>query len=216
MIIGGRRVLAACVLLGLSGIFGQWMQKTSVPTEGPFRVSLPFVRGEWEGNPYDLGSLIAGDVGPAITRQYRFQGGSPINLLILQNRRNHLPSVCYQGLGWRLADEGDLTSPSGTYRMAGLLGHNDSESEILVYYGVHVGDRIIKDGVLLKYAEVKQTLVQRDPDQYLIEVTMLFPKGQEQTAKAYLRKFMDDMDDLFPGIRSIREEGSARGSAVET
>ena len=216
MIIGGRRVLAVCVLLGLSGIFGQWMQKTSVPTEGPFRVSLPFVRGGWEGNPYDLGSLIAGDVGPAITRQYRFQGGSPINLLILQNRRNHLPSVCYQGLGWRLADEGDLTSPSGKYRMSGLLGRNDGGSEILVYYGVHLGDRIIKDGVLLKYAEVKQTLVQRDPDQYLIEVTMLFPKGQKQTAKAYLGKFMDDMGDLFPGIRSIREEGSARGPAAET
>ena len=139
-----------------------------------------------------------------------------VNLLILQKRRNHLPSVCYQGLGWRMSDEGDLTSPSGKYRMSGLLGRNDGGSEILVYYGVHVGDRIIKDGVLLKYAEVKQTLVQRDPDQYLIEVTMLFPKGQEQTAKAYLRKFMDDMGDLFPGIRSIREEGSARGPAAET
>ena len=215
MIIGGRRVLAVCVLLGFSGIFGQWMQKISMPPEGPFRVSLPFVRGEWEGNPYDLGSLIAGDVGPAITRQYRFQGGSPVNLLILQKRRNHLPSVCYQGLGWRLADEGDLTSPSGTYRMAGLLGHNDGESEILIYYGVHVGDRIIKDGVLLKYAEVKQRLVRRGPDQYFVEVTMLFPKGQKQTAKAYLRKFMDDMDDLFPGILSIREAGSARRLAAE-
>jgi len=100
--------------------------------------------------------------------------------------------------------------------MSGLLGRNDGGSELLVYYGVHVGDRIIKDGILLKYAEVKQRFVRRDPDQYLIEVTMLFPKGQKQTAKAYLRKFMDDMDDLFPGIRSIREEGSARGSAVET
>ena len=215
MITDRRRVLAVCVFLGLSGILGQCLQKTSAPTEGPFRVSLPFVRGGWEGNPYDLGSLIAGDVGPAITRQYRFQGGSPVNLLILQNRRNHLPSVCYQGLGWRLADEGDLTSPSGTYRMAGLLGHNDGESEILIYYGVHVGDRIIKDGVLLKYAEVKQRLVRRGPDQYFVEVTMLFPKGQKQTAKAYLGKFMDDMGDLFPGILSIREAGSARRLAAE-
>jgi EpsI family protein len=203
MITGRRRVLAVCVLLGLSGIFGQWMQKTSVPTEEQFRVSLPFVRGGWAGNPYDLGSLIAGDVGPAITRQYRFQGGAPVNLLILQNRRNHLPSACYQGLGWRLADEGDLTSPLGKYRMSGLLGRNDGGSEILVYYGVHVGDRIIKDGVLLKYAEVKQRLVRQDPDQYFVEATMLFPKGQEQIAKAYLRKFMDDMGDLFPGIRSM-------------
>jgi hypothetical protein len=100
--------------------------------------------------------------------------------------------------------------------MSGLLGRNDGGSEILVYYGVHVGDRIIKDGVLLKYAEVKQRLVRRDPDQYFVEATMLFQKGQEQTAKAYLRKFMDDMGDLFPGIRSIREEGSARGPAAET
>jgi hypothetical protein len=99
--------------------------------------------------------------------------------------------------------------------MAGLLGHNDSESEILVYYGVHVGDRIIKDGVLLKYAEVKQRLVRRGPDQYFVEVTMLFPKGQKQTAKAYLGKFMDDMGDLFPGILSIREAGSARRLAAE-
>ena len=175
MITDRRRVLLVCVLLGLSGILGQWLQKISVPTEGPFRVSLPFVRGGWEGNPYDLGSLIAGVGGPTITRQYRFQGGSPVNLLILQNRRNHLPSVCYQGLGWRLADEGDLTSPSGKYRMSGLLGQNDGGNEILVYYGVHTGDRIFKDGVLLKYAEVKQRLVRRGPDQYLIEVTMLFP-----------------------------------------
>jgi EpsI family protein len=215
MIIGGKRVLAVCVVLGLSGIFGQWMQNTSAQTEGPFRVSLPFVRGGWEGNPYDLGSLIAGNMGPAITRQYRFQGGSPVNLLILQNRHSHLPSVCYQGLGWRLADEDDLTSPSGKYRMSGLLGRNDGGSEILVYYGVHLGDRTIKDGVLLKYAEVKQRLLRQDPDQYFVEATILFPTGQKQTAKAYLRKFMDDMGDLFPGIRSIRKEDSVRGSAAE-
>ena len=213
MISDRRRVLVACLLLGLAGIFGQWMQRVSLPSEGPFRISLPFIRGGWEGSPYDLGGLLAGDVGPVITRQYRFQGGSPVNLLILQKQRGHLPSVCYQGLGWGMADEGDLTSPSGRYRMAGLLGHNDGGSEILVYYGVHVGDRIIKDGVLLKYAEVKQRLVRRGPDQYFVEVTMLFPKGQKQTAKAHLRKFMDDMGDLFPGIRSIREEGSAGGSA---
>ena len=215
MITGGRRVLVVCVLLGLAGVFGQWMQRVSLPSEGPFRVSLPFIRGGWEGNPYDLGGLLAGDMGPVITRQYRFQGGSPINLLILQNQRGHLPSVCYQGLGWRVADEGDLTSSSGRYRMSGLLGLNDGGNEILIYYGVHVGDRIIKDGVLLKYAEVKQRLVRRGPEQYLVEVTILFPKEQKQTAKAYLRKFMDDMGDLFPGIRSIREEGSARGSAAE-
>ena len=215
MITGGRRVLVVCVLLGLAGVFGQWMQRVSLPSGGPFRVSLPFIRGGWEGNPYDLGGLLAGDMGPVITRQYRFQGGSPINLLILQNQRGHLPSVCYQGLGWRVADEGDLTSSSGRYRMSGLLGLNDGGNEILIYYRVHVGDRIIKNGVLLKYAEVKQRLVRRGPDQYLVEVTMLFPKGQKQTAKAYLRKFMDDMGDLFPGIRSIREEGSARGSAAE-
>ena len=112
-----------------------------------------------------------------------------------------------------MADEGDLTSLSGKYRMSGLLGRNDSGSELLVYYGVHVGDRIIKDGVLLKYAEVRQRLVRRGPDQYLVEITMLFPRGQQQTAKAHLRKFMDDMGDLFPGIHSIREEGSAGGSA---
>ena len=215
MITDRRRVLVVCVLLGFSGIFGQWMQRVSLPSEGPFRISLPFIQRGWEGNPYDLGGLLAGDEAPVITRQYRFQGGSPVNLLVLQNRRNHLPSVCYQGLGWRLADEGDLTSPSGTYRMAGLLGHNDGESEILIYYGVHVGDRIIKDGVLLKYAEVKQRLVRRGPDQYFVEVTMLFPKGQKQTAKAYLGKFMDDMGDLFPGILSIREAGSARRLAAE-
>ena len=183
MITDSRRVLVVCVLLGLAGVFGESMQRVSVPSEGPFRISLPFIRGGWEGNPYDLGGLLAGDMGPVITRQYRFQGGSPINLLILQNRHNHLPSECYQGLGWRMADEGDLTSPSGTYRMRGLLGQNDGGSEILVYYGVHVGDRIIKDGVFLKYAEVKQRLVRRGPDQYLVEVTMLFPKGQKQTAK---------------------------------
>jgi EpsI family protein len=204
MIISDRRVLAVCVLLGLSGIFGQWMQKISMPTEGPFRVSLPFVRGGWEGNPYDVGGLLAaGDMGPVITRQYRFQGGPPVNLLILQKRRGHLPSACYQGLGWRVADEADLTSSSGRYRMSGLLGLNDGGNEILVYYGVHMGDRIIKDGVFLKYAEIKQRLVRRDPDQYLIEVTMLFPKGQKETAKAYLGKFMDDMDGLFPGIHSV-------------
>jgi hypothetical protein len=44
---------------------------------------------------------------------------------------------------------------------------------------------------------------------------MLFPKGQKQTAKAYLGKFMDDMGDLFPGILSIREAGSARRLAAE-
>ena len=202
MIMDRKRVLVACGILGLAGIFGQWMSMAQPLPETPSRVSLPFVRDGWEGNPYHIGCLPAPNVGITITRQYRFRGGAPVNLLVLERQRGHPPSACYQAIGWRLADEADLVSPSGQYRMSGLLGQNDGANEILIYSGIDVGGRIVKDGILLKYEEVKQRLARRGATQYLIEVTLLFPAGQKSRAKAYLAKFMDEMGDLLPGVDS--------------
>ena len=200
MIMDRKRVLVACGILGLAGIFGHWMSMAQPLPETSSRVSLPFVRDGWEGNPYDIAGLLAPNVGTTITRQYRFRGGAPVNLLVLERQRGHPPSACYQAIGWRVADEADLVSPSGAYRMSGLLGQNDGANEILIYSGVHVGGRIVKDGILLKYEEVKQRLARWGEAQHHIEVTLLFPVGQKSRAKAYLAKFMDEMGDLLPGV----------------
>ncbi len=193
-----KKQMVAIIILFWTGILGLWIQHDLTPVRENTPISVPFIRAGWEGSPYDLRGYVDEASGPYMARQYRFRGGAPLQLLILRyDGYGHIPPVCYQGVGWRLSEEDHLISLSGRYRMTGLTGKNNFGEMIFIFYGIHVRDRMIKDGILRKVEEIRQRFNRTGAGQYLVEITMVYQKGQEQETKAYMKKFMDDIGDAI-------------------
>lgn len=191
---GDRRKYIVITLLLLSGLVNNYFYTRGARAVEPgLPITVPFVKAGWQGTPYFVSEVISG--GSEISRAYRFNNGMPMNFLVLSRKEEpHDPRVCYGGLGWQLTDTPFLSTSSGKVMMAGLRGRMKNE-EILIYYGFLVGARVIPDGIERKFYESMQRLTYGYDRQAFIEVTTVVPRGEIKIAEAYLRKFLEDMEE---------------------
>jgi len=191
---GGKRQYIVISLLLISGVLNNYVS-TRVPhtAELVLPITIPFVKAGWQGTPFFAPGVIIGR--NEISREYRFDNGRPLNLLVLSRESEpHDPRLCYGGLGWQLTDAPRLSTSSGNVVMAGLRGRMRNE-EILVYYGYTIGARIIPDGIERKYYEIIQRLTYGYELPIFVEVTTVVPQGEIKTAESSLRKFLEDMEE---------------------
>jgi EpsI family protein len=190
---GDRRKYIVITLLLISGLVNNYLSARGIHTVEPgLPITVPFVKAGWQGTPYFLSEGITRE--DEISREYRFNNGMPMNLLVLSKTEFHDPRVCYGGLGWQVTDTPFLSTSSGNVMMAGLRGRMKNE-EIMIYYGFLIGERVIPDGIERKFYESLQRLAYGYDRQVFIEVTMVVPRGEIKTAEAYLRKFLEDMEE---------------------
>ncbi len=190
---GDRRIYIVIILLLISGLVNNYFYSRGArAVECGLPITVPFVKAGWQGTLYFLSDGITR--GDEISREYRFNNGMPMNLLVLLNKTFHDPRVCYSGLGWQLTDMPFLSTSSGKVMMAGLRGRMKNE-EIMIYYGFLIGARVIPDGIERKFYESLQRLTYGTDRQIFIEVTTVVPQGEINKAEAYLRKFLEDMEE---------------------
>lgn len=164
--------------------------------------SMPFVQDEWRATPSPVIIPEAEGTRRIASRVYRANNGPAIHFIILYNKHytygidSHMPTICYRGAGWQLTENIRLSTASGRIRMVGFKGTSRGDN-LLVYYGFHVGDRIIPDGVTRKFYEIKHRLRYGAPVHFLVEATILYKPGQQDTAARYVRNFFEDME---PGL----------------
>ncbi|MCX5823459.1 MAG: exosortase-associated EpsI family protein [Deltaproteobacteria bacterium] len=190
---GDRRKYIVIILLLISGLVNNYFYTRGARAVEPgLPITIPFVKAGWQGTPYLLSDGITRE--DEISREYRFNNGMPMNLLVLLKNAFHDPRICYGGLGWQLTDTPFLSTSSGKVMMVGLRGRMKNE-EIMIYYGFLIGARVIPDGIKRKYYESLQRLTYGYERQVFIEVTMVVPRGEIKIAEAYLRKFLEDMEE---------------------
>jgi hypothetical protein len=194
---GDKRKYVVILLLLISGMLNNYFAARgshTVTGEPPgLTFTIPFVKAGWQGTPYSSSVVMVGK--NEISREYRFNNGIPMNVLVLSRERDpHDPRICYGGLGWQLTDTLRLSTSSGKVVVAGLRGLMKNK-EILVYYGYHVGARVIPDGIERKYYEIIQRLAYGHDIPVFVEVTAVVPQGETKTAESYLRKFLEDMEE---------------------
>ena len=191
---GNRRKYIVVILLLISGLVNNYFYTRGARAVEPgLPIAVPFVKAGWQGTPYFVSESIGR--GSEISREYRFNGGTPLNFLVLLKKNaSHDPSVCYGGLGWQLTDTPFLSTSSGRVVMAGLRGRMKNE-EILIYYGFLIGARVIPDGIERKFYESLQRLTHGVDRQVFIEVTTVVPQGDIKKAETYLRKFLEDTEE---------------------
>jgi len=191
---GNRRKYIVIILLLISGLVNNYFYTRGARAVEPgLPIAVPFVKAGWQGTPYFVSESISR--GGELSREYRFNNEMPLNFLVLLKKNaSHDPVVCYTGLGWQLTDTPFLSTSSGKIVMAGLRGRMKNE-EIMIYYGFLIGARVIPDGIERKYYESLQRLTYGYDRQVFIEVTTVVPQGEIKKAEAYLRKFLEDMEE---------------------
>jgi EpsI family protein len=191
---GNRRKYIVLILLLVSGLVNNYFYNRGAHAVEPgLPISVPFIKTGWQGTPYFVSESISR--GSELSREYRFNNGMPLNLLVLLKKNaSHDPSYCYGGLGWQLTDTPYLSTSSGKVTMTGLRGRMKNE-EILIYSGFLIGERVIPDGVERKFYESLDRLTKGYDRQVFIEVTTVVPQGEIKKAEAYLRKFLEDMEE---------------------
>ncbi len=191
---GDRRKYIVLILLLVSGLVTNYFYNRSARAVEPgLPISVPFVKAGWQGTPYFVSESITR--GSELSREYRFNSGMPLNFLVLLKKNaSHDPAVCYTGLGWQLTDTPLLSSSSGKIVMAGLRGRMRNE-EILIYSGYLIGARVIPDGIERKLYESLDRVTHGYDRQVFIEVTTVVPQGEIKRAEAYLRKFLEDVEE---------------------
>lgn len=191
---GDRRKYIVIILLLISGLVNNYFYTRGERAVEPgLPITVPFVKEGWRGTPYFVSEVLSGE--GDISREYRFNNGMPMNFLVLSREKEpHDPRICYGGLGWQLTDTPFLSTSSGKVMMAGLRGRMKNE-EIMIYYGFLRGARVIPDGIERKFYESLQRLTCGYDRRVFIEVTMVVPRGEIKIAEAYLRKFLEDIEE---------------------
>jgi EpsI family protein len=205
-------MLAAGLLLFSTGIANVLVPYTFRHTRTPIRTpQIPFVKEGWRAIPSAVILPEADGTQMIASRAYRFHSGPPLQFIILHNKHytygvdSHLPTICYRGAGWQLAENIRLSTSSGRIQMAGFKGTSQG-SRLLVYYGFHVGERILPDGISRKFYEIKDRFRYGAPVHFLVEAAILYKPGQQDASARYVRKFFDDMEPslLQPGPRVLQ------------
>jgi EpsI family protein len=192
--VGNKRRYVVLALLLISGLVNNYFSTRGAHAFEPgLPITVPFSKAGWQGTPYYISESISR--GSELSREYRFNNGMPLNFLVLLKKNaSHDPVVCYAGLGWQLTDTSHLSTSSGKVVMAGLRGRMKNE-EILIYSGFLIGERVIPDGVERKFHESLDRLTKGYDRQVFIEVTTVVPQGEIKRGEAYLRKFLEDMEE---------------------
>lgn len=106
--------------------------------------------------------------------------------------QTHYPEVCYPAQGFSLQDKknGTLTTESGLIPVTRLLTNLGQRHEPVTYWTT-VGDRVVRNGIQKKLAEMSYGLNNKIPDGMLIRVSSI--DGETTNAYAMQMEFADRM-----------------------
>ncbi len=188
-----RRLIILLLLLSLTGSVNIVCQLREVSHSFTFAPVIPLELGAWQSVP-------APAFVPAyqyLSREYRTDDSPPIQVTIAYDEKRQTEAAfhintCYTGVGWKLTENLRLSSADKQIKLKGYRARQGSE-ELLIFFGLYTGTRILPDSIEQKFQEVKLRIRSGRVEKALLLITVpvIDDRG---SSREWVQRFVNDFE----------------------